>query len=401
MGSAAERVSPVYGRCQELGAVFGEKNSWERVNYFDPGKPWRRAGADQRQWGWARPPYFERVGREHQACRERVALFDMSSFGKIEIAGAGALPVLQRLADNQIDVPVGRAVYTQFLNSRGGVEADVTITRLAPDRFRVVTGSNFIGNDLGLIRMAVRPDDPPVEITDTTLDYATIGLWGPKAREVLQAVSTSDVSNQAIPYMSSATIEIAGASALAQRVTYVGELGWEFYVPAERAVFVWDALFAEGQKHGIEPGGYKVLDSLRLEKGYRYYSMDVTMLEDPYKAGLGFCVRLNKGEFNGREALLGVKEAGVQERLATLTVGGEEYVPLYGGEAVLQANQVVGRLRSTGYGYTLRKNIAYAYLPIPLASEGSTFDVEVFGARMPAVVTPDVLHDPKGERLRQ
>jgi glycine cleavage system aminomethyltransferase T/glycine/D-amino acid oxidase-like deaminating enzyme len=395
------RVSPIYGRCQELGAVFGEKNSWERVNYFDPGKPWRRAGADQRQWGWARPPHFERVGREHQACRERVALFDMSSFGKIEIAGPGALPILQRLADNQIDVPVGRAVYTQFLNSRGGVEADVTITRLAPDRFRVVTGSNFIGNDLGLIRMAVRPDDPPVEITDATLDYATIGLWGPKAREVLQAVSTSDVSNQAIPYMSSATIEIAGASALAQRVTYVGELGWEFYVPAERAVFVWDALFTEGQKHGIEPGGYKVLDSLRLEKGYRYYSMDVTMLEDPYKAGLGFCVRLNKGEFNGREALVRIKEAGVQERLATLTVGGEEYVPLYGGEAVLQANQVVGRLRSTGYGYTLRKNIAYAYLPIALASEGSKFDVEVFGARIPAVVTPDVLHDPKGERLRQ
>jgi len=395
------RVSSVYGRCQELGAVFGEKNSWERVNYFEPGKPWRRAGADQRQWGWERPPYFERVGREHQACRERVALFDMSSFGKIELRGPGALPVLQRLADSQIDVPVGRAVYTQFLNTRGGVEADVTITRLAADHFRVVTGSNFIGNDLGLIRMAVRPDDPAVEITDTTLVYATLGMWGPMARKVLQAVSSSDVSNEAIPYMSSAIIDIAGAPALAQRVTYVGELGWEFYVPSEQVVFVWDALYAEGRKHGIEPGGYKVLDSLRLEKGYRYYSMDVTMLEDPYKAGLGFCVRLNKGDFNGRQALVAIKEKGITERLATLTVGGEAYLTLYGGEAVLNGREVVGRLRSTGFGYTVRRNIAYAYLPTALASEGTQLQVEVFGSQVPAVVTADVLYDPKGENLRK
>jgi glycine cleavage system aminomethyltransferase T/glycine/D-amino acid oxidase-like deaminating enzyme len=395
------RVSPVYGRCQELGAVFGEKNGWERVNYFDPGKPWRRAGADQRQWGWERPPYFERVGREHQACRERVALFDMSSFGKIDLKGPGALPLLQRLADSQIDVPVGRAVYTQFLNTSGGVEADITITRLGSEHFRLVTGSNFIGNDLGLLRMGVRPEDPPVEILDTTVAYATIGLWGPKAREVLQTVSSSDVSNQAIPYMSSADIEIAGASALAQRVTYVGELGWEFYVPAEQAVFVWDALFAAGQKYGLEPGGYKVLDSLRLEKGYRYYSMDVTMLDDPYKAGLGFCVRLNKGDFRGREALVHIKEQGVTEKLSTLAVGGEDFLTLYGGEAVLHGTDVVGRLRSTGYGYTVRKNIAYAYLPTALAPEGTGLEVEVFGSRLPAVVTADVLYDPKGERLRQ
>ncbi len=394
------RVSPVHYRCQELGAIFGEKNGWERVNYFQPGKPWRRMGADQRQWGWTRPPYFDRVREEHLACRERVALFDMSSFGKIELRGPGALPLLQRLADNQIDVPAGRAVYTQFLNTRGGVEADVTITRLAPDWFRVVTGSNFIGNDLGLARMGLRPGDPPVEIRDVTEEYATLGLWGPKAREVLQGVSSSDVSNAAIPYMSAKLIDLAGAEVLAQRVTYVGELGWEFYVRAERAMQVWDALMTEGRKHGIEPGGYKVLDSLRLEKGYRYYSMDVTMTEDPYMAGLGFCVRLNKGDFIGREALAKIKERGPAHKLCTLTIGAEDYLTLYGGEAVVSGKDVVGRLRSAGYGFTVKKNIAYSYLPLSHAKVGTKLQVDMFGDLIPAVVDEDVLYDAKGERLR-
>ncbi len=394
------RTSPVHHRLQELGAVFGEKNGWERVNFFQPGKAWRRAGADQRQWGWARPPYFERVGEEHRACRERVAIFDMSSFGKIELRGPGALPLLQRLADNNLDVPVGKAVYTQFLNTRGGVEADVTITRLAPDHFRLVTGSNFIGNELGLVRMGLRPGDPPVQIRDVTEELATIGMWGPKAREVLQAVTKSDVSNQTIPYMGSGVIDIHGVQVLAVRVTYVGELGWEFYIPIEHAVQVWDVLFTAGQKFGIEPGGYKVLDSLRLEKGYRYYSMDVTMLENPYAAGLGFCVRMTKGDFIGREALRKIKDKGVAQKLCTLSIGGEDYQTIYSGEAVLSGSEVVGRLRSAGYGYTVKKNIAYAYLPTALAKEGTALAVEVFGQRVPAVVAPDVLHDPKGQHLR-
>ena len=394
------RVSPVHNRLQELGAVFGEKNGWERVNFFQPGKAWRRMGAEQREWKWTRPPYFERVGQEHVACRERVAIFDMSSFGKIDLRGPGALPLLQRLADNQMDVPVGRAVYTQFLNTKGNVEADVTITRLGPEYFRLVTGSNFIGNDLGLVRMGLRPGDPPVEIRDVTEELATIGLWGPKAREVLQAVSTSDVSNQALPYMSSAVIDIQGVPVLAQRVTYVGELGWEFYPPIDRALHVWDALFAAGQKFGIEPGGYKVLDTLRLEKGYRYYSMDVTMTENPYMGGLGFCVRLNKGDFIGREALVKIKEKGLTHKLCTLLVGGADYLTIYGGEAVLQGAEVVGRLRSSGYGFTVKRNIAYSYLPTALAKPGTKLEVEVFGQRVAAEVAEDVLYDAKGDRLR-
>jgi len=395
------RVSPVHYRLQELGAVFGEKNGWERVNYVQPGSAWRRAGADQRapEWQWGRPPYFERLRQEHTAVRERLGLFDMSSFGKVDVRGPGALALLQRVADNDLDVPVGKVVYTQFLNTRGGVVADLTITRLAADHWRVVTGSAFIGHDLGWIQMHADPADGPVELRDVTEDYACLGVWGPKAREVLASVSDSDVSNAAHPYMTARTIRVAGFEVLAQRVTYVGELGWELYVVRERALPVWDALYAAGVAAGGEVGGYKVLDGLRLEKGYRYYGMDMTVLETPYEAGLGFCVRLNKGEFIGRQALLRAKAAGLRRRLCTLTIGGEDYLPLYGGEAVLREGQVVGRLRSAGYGFTVRRNIAYSYLPNEWATPGLEIEVEVFGERVAGQVAPDVLHDPKGERL--
>jgi 4-methylaminobutanoate oxidase (formaldehyde-forming) len=395
-----KRLSAVYTRQQDLGCVFGKKNGWERPEYFEPGKPWRRAGADQREWGWAKPPYFERVGEEHRAFRERAGLIDMSSFGKIEIEGPGALLLLERLADNQIGKPVGAVVYTQLLNPQGGVLADVTITRLAEARFRLITGAGFIDNDLGWVRANVRPEEGDVRIRDVTDEITTLGLWGPKARQVLQAVTADDVSNEALPYMRAKEIGIRGARVLAQRVTYVGELGWELYVDPAWAVQVWDALMAAGKPFGIGPGGYKVLDSLRLEKGYRYFSTDVTVLEDPYEAGLGFCVRLGKGDFIGREALRRAKERGPSQKLSTITIGDEGYLTIYGGEAVHHDGEVLGRLRSAGYGYTVRKNIGYVYLPPELAKPGTRVQVDVFGEMVPAEVTADVLYDPNGERLR-
>jgi len=396
------RLSPLHHRLQELGAVFGEKYGWERVNYVQPDKPWRRMGADQRDWGWSRPPFFDRLGEEHQAVRERVALFDLSSFGKIEVSGPGSLTLLQRLTDNEMDRPVGSATYTQFLNVKGGVEADVTITRLEEDRFRVVTGASFISNDLAWIRLHVPPEDGRQEVTvrDVTTELGTIAMWGPRAREVLSAVTKDDVSNQALPYLQAKMIRIKGAQALAQRVSYAGELGWEFYVAPERAVQVWDALLEAGREFGIEVGGYKVLDSLRLEKGYRYFTADVTPLENPYMAGLGFCVQLDKGDFIGKEALLKVKEGGIKRKLCTLTLEGEDYAPIYGGEAVYRDGSVISRVRSGGYGYTLRRNILYAYLPLELAKLGTNLEVEVFGHRWGAQVAPGVLYDPKGEKLR-
>jgi len=392
------RLSPVNARLEEHGAVFGEKNGWERVLYFELGKQWRRAGADQRDWGWGRPPFFEQVGEEHQAVRERVALFDMTSFGKIDVHGPGALPLLQKLADNNINRPPGSVIYTQFLNERGGIESDLTITRLAENHFRVITGSSFVPGDLGWIRLHM-PEDGSLEVREVTEDYACLGLWGPYARHVLQAVTDDDVSNEALPYMSAKSIAIAGVPLLAQRVTYVGELGWELYVPAGQSIQVWDALMAAGQEYGIQPAGYKVLDSLRLEKGYRYWSADITPADNPYEAGLGFCVRLKKGDFIGRDALVKIKEQGLQRKLSTLTMDGDSCV-IYGGEAVYADGRVVGRVRSGGYGYAVGKNIGLGYLPMELSRQGTQLEVEVFGERIRAEVAADVLYDPEGIRLR-
>ncbi|UCE00973.1 MAG: aminomethyltransferase family protein, partial [Chloroflexota bacterium] len=386
---------------QDLGAVFGEKFGWERVLYLQPGKPWRMAGEDQRKWGWGKPPYFERLRQEHQATRERACLYDLSSFGKIDVRGPGALPFLQRLTDNEMNKPVGSAIYTQMLNSRGGIESDLTITRLAEDHFRAITGSGFIANDLGWLRMNISNEDPPVEIRDVTMEFSCLALWGPLSRKVLEKVTQDDVSNENFPYLHAKKIDIHGVEVLAQRVSYVGELGWELYITPERAVQVWDALMSAGEEFGIEVGGYKVLDSLRLEKGYKYFTADVTPMEDPYSAGLGFCVQLDKGEFIGKQSLERIKNQGRTKKLCTLILEGEDYLPIYGGEAIYLDNKVISRVRSGGFGFTVNRNIAYAYLPIDNAVTGTKFNVDVFNSLIPAEVSASILVDPKGERLRE
>lgn len=395
------RVSPVHYRLLERGAVFGEKFGWERVNYFDLGKPSRRMGEDQRQWGWTKPPFFERLGEEHKATRERVTLFDLTSFGKIEVSGSGALPLLQRLTDSDIKRPVGSAIYTQFLNTRGGIEADLTVTRLGKDYFWVITGSGFIVNDLARLQMYADETGGEVSIRDITLEYACLALWGPKARLVLQKITEDNISNEVHPYLTTKPIRINGAKVYAQRVSYAGELGWELYIPNHRALMVWDLLTAAGKEFDMEIGGYKVLDSLRLEKGYRYYTADITQLDTPYEGGLGFCVHLDKGDFIGREALLQKKQEGIKRKLSTLVLAdGDDFTQIYGGEAVYHDGKVLTRVRSGGYGYTVKKNILYAYLPVDLAKPGNRFTVELIEGRREAEVTAPVLFDPKGERLR-
>jgi 4-methylaminobutanoate oxidase (formaldehyde-forming) len=390
-----KRLSRLHGRLEGLGAVFGTKNGWERADYFEPGEPSRRAGADQRAFGFAQPPWFERLRVEHEAFRERVGIIDMTSFGKIEASGPGALSLLERVADNRIDRPVGSVVYTQFLNDRGGIVADVTVTRLDNARFRVVTGAGTIDSDLGWLRLNVRGE--AVELRDASEELAVIGLWGPRARDVLATVTGDDVGGEALPFRAARTIRIGGAEVLAQRITYVGELGFELYVPPDEAGQVWDRLLAAGEPHGIEPGGYRVLDSLRLEKGYRYFGTDLTAGDTPYEAGLGFCVALDKGEFNGRRALAAGGERPAR-RLRSLLVGGEEYVPVYGGEAVLADGEVAGRLRSAGYGFTVARTIGLAYLPAELET-GAQLEVEALGERVGAVVAEDTLVDPASERI--
>src|SRR5436309_10531520 len=258
----------------------------------------------------------------------------MTSFGKIELDGPGALPLLERVAGNLIARPVGSVVYTQLLDRRGGIAGDVTITRLSANRFRLVTGAGHVNSDVGWLRLEQREEDGPVDVRETTDELCVIGMWGPRAREVLERVTDDDVSEEGFPFMQARNIRIGGFDAFAQRVTYVGELGWEFYVDPGVALQVWDRLMAAGRRFGIRPGGYRALDSLRMEKGYRYYGTDLTLLDTPLEAGLGFCVRFEKPEFNGRAHLVALRERGIERRLRTLEVGGEEYMPIYGGEAV-------------------------------------------------------------------
>src|SRR5437016_906982 len=384
------RTSALHHRMQDLDAVFGAKHGWERPEHFEPGRPWRRAGADQRRFGWARPPWFELQAEEHLAFRERVGIIDMTSFGKIELDGPGALSLLERVAGNLIDRPVGSVVYTQLLDRRGGVAADVTVTRLGPNRFRLVTGAGYVNSDLGWLRLEQRDDDGPLAIRETTEELCVIGMWGPRARDVLEGLTDDDVSEEAFPFMQGRDIRIGDFQVFAQRVTYVGELGWEFYVEPSIAVQVWDRLMAGGRPFGIRPGGYRALDSLRMEKGYRYYGTDLTLLDNPLEAGLGFCVRFDKGDFNGRAALMAAKAAGVTRRLRTLLVGERDYVTIYGGEAVYADGSVVGRLRSCAYGFTVRRNIGYSYLPVGLGP-GARVEVEVFGRRVVAEVSRDAV----------
>lgn len=382
------RTSALHERLQDQGSVFGTKHGWERAEYFEPGHPWRRAGADQRRFGWTKPPYFDLLAEEHRAFRERVGIIDMTSFGKIDVRGPGALALLERVAGNRINRPVGSVVYTQLLERNGGIAADVTVTRLAAEHFRVVTGAGYVNSDLGWLRMQLGDADAPVELRETTDELAVIGMWGPRARDVMELVADGDVSEASFPFMQSRQIRVGKASALAQRVTYVGELGWELYVEPGWAVQVWDRLMSAGRAFDIQAGGYRVLDSLRMEKGYRYYGTDLTLLDNPFEAGLGFCVQLDKGDFNGRQALLAARESGIKRRLRTLAVGSEEYLPIYGGEAVHGEAGVIGRVRSCAYGFTVRKNLAYSYLPVEMAPGGHV-QVEVFGRLVPATITSD------------
>ncbi len=375
------RTSALQTRMQDLGAVFGVKHGWERPDYFDPALPWRRAGADQRAFGFTRPPYFDLIAEEHRAFRERVGIIDMSSFGKVEITGPGALGVLERVAGNQIDRPVGSVVYTQLLEKDGGIAADVTITRLGRDHFRLVTGAGYVNSDLGWLRMQVSDHDPQVDVRESSEELSVIGMWGPRARDVMERVTREDVSEDGFPFMTARPIRVAGFLVFAQRVTYVGELGWELYLEPAFAGQAWDRLMVAGAAFGIKPGGYRVLDSLRMEKGYRYYGTDMGLLDNPYEAGLGFCVHKEKWSSLRPE---------VERRLRTLVVGGEEYVPIYGGEAVLSDGRVVGRLRSCAYGFTVQKNLAYSYLPSVLKF-GAQVEVEVFGRMVPAAVTHDAV----------
>ena len=295
------RVSPAYGRLQDLEAAFGEKSGWERANWFEPNAA--RGDESLRPRGWAGKLWSPAIGAEHVACRQTAAIFDESSFAKILVSGEGAADLLERLCANRVARDVGHVTYTQMLNPRGGIECDFTVTRIGEDRFRIVTGTAFGQHDLAWIRQHV-PDDGSVQVADETSQHACFGIWGPKTRELLQPLTTGDLSNEAFPYMRAREIAIGRVPCLALRVTYVGELGWELYCRSEFGLALWDTIWQAGRAHGLVAGGYKAIDSLRLEKGYRVWGADITPEDTPFEAGLGFAVKLDKGEFIGRDALV-------------------------------------------------------------------------------------------------
>ncbi len=389
------RVSPAYARLKELGASFGEKSGWERANWFEPNS----ADGDEslRPRGWAGRLWSPAIGAEHRACRETAALFDFTSFAKIEVRGRGSAAFLERLADNRVARGVGALTYTQMLNEGGGIECDFTVTRLAEDRFRIVTGTAFGQHDLYWIRDHV-PDDGSVQIEDVTSAFACIGLWGPVARDILQPLTPGDISNAAFPYMTAQQLAVGAVPCLALRVTYVGELGWELYCPSEFGLRLWDTIWEAGHNLGLSAGGYKAVDSLRLEKGYRVWGADIGPEVNPYEAGLGFCVKLEKGDFIGREALLKTRGEQPTTRLACLVLDDPRSVAL-GSEPVRIGGDISGRVTSGGYGYTVGNSIAYAYVPAT-ARAGTAVEVEIFGTWVPGRVAAEPLVDPEGTRVR-
>ncbi len=386
------KMAPTYSRLEALGAEFGEKSGWERANWFlsneDP------AHEALRPRGWAGENWSTAIVTEHLATRERAGLFDESSFAKISVEGPDAASFLQRLCANDVDRPVGSVVYTQMLNSRGGIECDLTVIRLTDERFMLVTGTAFGNHDLGWIRKQL--SNEPVTVRDVTEEMACFGLWGPRARDILGAICADDL---AFAFMQAREVAAGGVPCLALRVTYVGELGWELYPAVDVAGQLWDALMEAGVPHGLVPAGYRAIDSLRLEKGYRAWSSDITPEENPFEAGLGFAVRMDKPGFIGNEALERLQAAGVERRLTCLVLDDPKSVTL-GNEPVFSGGAVVSRVTSGGVGYAVGSSIAFAYLPSALAEPGNRFEIDVFGEMIGASSAADPLWDPKGERIR-
>ncbi|MGZ8676698.1 MAG: GcvT family protein, partial [Solirubrobacterales bacterium] len=391
------RVSPATAWHRDHDAALGEKSGWERVNWYES----NAAAGDEslRPRGWAGQHWSPAIGAEHRATRENVAIFDESSFAKLEIVGQGAPALVERLCDNEVAREPGKITYTQMLNTRGGIECDFTVSVLDEGRFSIVTGTAFGNHDREWIRRHL-PEDGTAQVHDVTSQFACFGVWGPSAREVLQPLTPQDLGNDAFPYMSVREVTVGNVPVRALRVTYVGELGWELYCPTEYGLGLWRALWQAGEPHGIVAGGYRAIDSLRLEKGYLVWGADITPDETPYEAGLGFAVKLEKkGAFIGRDALAEAKEKGPGKRLATILLEDPRSVAL-GNEPVRIDGEICGRVTTGGYGYTVERSIAYAYLPPERAEPGTRVEIEIFGSWIPGAVAKGPLLDPKGERIR-
>ena len=389
------KTSPAYPWHLARGAVFGEKSGWERVNYYKD----HETDDELKPYGWAGHYWSSAVAVEHHATRTHAGLFDESSFAKISVSGERAGDFLNHVCANDVVRGVGRATYTQALTTRGGIECDFTVTQTSENAFFIVTGTAFGTHDLGWLKKQRRElGFGEVVLEDVTGAYACFGLWGPNARKVLEKLTPQDVSNEGFPFMTSREISIGDIPVRATRITYVGELGWEFYVSTEFGAALWKLLFEAGEALGLMACGYKAIESLRLEKGYRAWGGEINTETNPWEAGLGFAVSKSKAEFIGREQLLAHKEK-ISRFLVAITFDDIRCVPL-GNEPIRVNNQIIGRMKSGGQGYTIEKAIGYAYLPIEQATNGNKVEVEFFGAWEKGNVAVTPLFDAMNERIK-
>ncbi len=397
------RTSPLHEGLTAAGACFGEVAGWERANWFAP-----KGVEPVYRYSWKRQNWFEYSAAEHKAVREAVGLFDMSSFAKFRVEGRDAEAALQRICANDVAVEAGRILDTLWLNERGGVEADLTVTRLSESAFLVVTAAASATRDRAWLKRHI-PEEAQCVVTDVTAGEAVIVVMGPESRRLLQPLTDTDLSNASFPFANAREIEIGMGLARAHRITYVGELGWELYVPSDMARLVFDTIYEAGATHGLKLAGLHALNSLRIEKAYRHFGHDVTDEDHVLDAGLGFAVKLDKrrgkfGDFIGREAVLRKKERGLTSRILQFRLTEPEPL-LYHNEPIWRARRIVGQVRSGAYGHTLGGSIALGYVTCEpgetvedLAGHG--YEIEIAGERFPATASARPMYDPRGERIR-
>ena len=393
------RTSPLHQRLAARGACFGEMRGWERPNWYAP------AGvAPAYAYSFGRQNWFAHSAAEHRAAREAVALFDQTSFAKFSLDGRDAAAVLDRVSAGDVARAPGRVVYTQWLNDAGGIEADLTVTRLADDRFLVVTGAASQVRDFHWLRDHI-PAGADARLADVTDDLAVLGVMGPRARELLQPLTDSPLINSRFPFGQSCEISLDGVRVRASRITYVGELGWELYVAAAAATAVYDSLVAAGDACGLVHAGYHAMDSLRIEKAYRRWGADVCDRDTPLEAGLGFAVAWDKpGGFVGRDALLEQRERGVARRLVQFALDDPQPL-LYGNEPIWRDGRIVGALTSGMYGHTLGRAVGLGYVENAAGVdrafvEAGAYQIEVAGVRFAARASLRPLYDPQSLRVR-
>jgi 4-methylaminobutanoate oxidase (formaldehyde-forming) len=394
------RRSPLYPLLKSSGACFGTRMGWERANWFAPG-----GAAPATDYSFGRQNWFAASAEEHRAARTGVALIDMTSFSKFLVKGRDAEAVLQYLMANDVAVPVGRTVYSAMLNERGGCESDLTLTRLAPDQYLIVTGTAQTTRDFSYIERRI-PPDRHCTIVDVTGLYAVLAVMGPRSRELLGKVSAADLANEAFPFGASREVDVGYATVRATRLSYVGELGWELYAPVEQALSVYETLAAAGRALGLRDAGYYALESLRLEKGYRAWGRELTPDYTPLEAGLGFAVKLATDlPFRGREALLRQRAQGVTRRMAVLTLQDPEVI-LWGGELIVRNGRPAGHLSSAAYGHTLGCAVGMGYVVSDAGPADEVYvaagryQVDVAGALVDAHVHLRAPYDPAATRIK-